>query len=346
MQMQKFKEKVLNIQFILIFFLISNFAFAEKIAVTERKMDSLLIAEEFDASASVLLKNEPEISSEISAKILEIPMNSGDVVQKGEILVKLKCDTFIQNKKAAFASFKKAESQFKYEKRRYIRAEKLKGKKSISDDAFENFSNLLEIARADLENQKARLRLSEIRVKNCNIKAPFAALVKDRILSEGDFANIGKPLMSLVQLSDVEIKADIESSQVFSLKKSKNIVFYFRDGLYAVKIRSISPIINRKNNTQEVRLRFSRDTAPIGSIGRIKWSKVGKFLPAEYLIRQGNDLGIFIIKDGLAKFVKIPDAIEGQPVLTSIPSNARIIIEGRKNVTDGSQLRIMTEYAE
>ena len=241
------------------------------------------------------------------------------------------------------AALKKATSEFKYKEKQFARAKELKNKNLISDDAFDNKLNFISIAKANLKNQRAQLKLANIKVKNCIIKSPFKALVSRRILSEGDFANVGVPLIELIQLSEIEIKSEIQNNQISSLKKSKNIYFYFQEKSYIAKIRSISPIINEKNYTREVRLEFANKSAPIGAIGRIHWKNDRQFLPAEYLVKRNNNLGVFLVENSLAKFFKIPKAIEGQPVQVNLPKNAMIITEGRQLLKNGDQIKIISE---
>jgi hypothetical protein len=79
--------------------------------------------------------------------------------------------------------------------------------------------------------------------------------------------------------------------------------------------------------------------------GRIVWSSKDQLIPAEYILRRNNQLGVMLAEDvvegvGKAKFHPLPNANEGQAVEVDLPESSAIIVKNRYRVKDGQPIKI------
>ena len=169
-----------------------------------------------------------KISPEVSGEIIELPVKEGQLVKKGDLLVKIKPDLYEASRKSADASFKsaqagmataaanlaKAEAEFK-------RNEELFNRQLISDSVFLEFKTLLELSRAQTEVAKhqaemARAALSRATedLSKTTIYAPIEGTVCKLISQVGERVvgtamMAGTEIMTVADLNVMEARVDV-----------------------------------------------------------------------------------------------------------------------------------------
>src|SRR5437870_8051762 len=129
------------------------------IAVQTEKVTRRNITETVVANGKIQPVVQVKISPEVSGEIIELPVKEGQAVKKGDLLVKIKPDSYIANVKSAEAQFlssasgkdlaqatmRKAELEFK-------RNEELLLGKLESESTFLEFKTGFEVAQAQYES--------------------------------------------------------------------------------------------------------------------------------------------------------------------------------------------------
>ena len=316
----------------------SNQLIADPVAVRTEKLGSLLTPMTFSAPATVKALNRPQLTAEVTGRILRMPIRVGETAKAGQVLVELECLVHEQKERTVLAALQRARAQVKFAAAQLQRAEGLKQKSSISQELLEQRRTELAIARADLTTQLAQKELAGIDVQRCLISAPFDAVVSQRLGSEGSLATPGTPLLELVQLSQLEVSAELRANQAQTLSGALQPVFSYQGTDYPLQLRALPPLVDERTRTREARLLFLQQGAPVGAAGRLHWTSSIRQLPGHYLVRRGDELGIFLARDGHAAFVSIPGAREGQPAIIELDDNELLITEGRQRLSDGDEI--------
>jgi len=311
---------------------------AEPIPVRTELLGQLLTPQSYSAPATVKPFNRPQLGAEVTGQILSMPVRVGDTVKQGQVLVELDCRVHEQREKTATAALERARSQLQFSQAQLARAQNLQKKSSISEELLEQRRTELAAARADLDTQSAQQELARIDVARCRIAAPFDALVSQRLGSEGSLANPGTPLLELVQLSQLEVSAELRGNQADSLSDTSGAVFSYQGMDYPLALRVLPPLVDERTRTREARLQFVADAAPVGAAGRLLWNSSTRLLPAHFLVRRDGVLGVFLANNNTAKFVALPDASEGQPAAVELPDDEQLITEGRQRVNHGDAI--------
>ena len=317
------------------------FAHAEgPIPISAQALSTLVTVQQASAPAQVTPLNRPRLSAEVSGQITQLPVRVGEVVQAGDLLVALDCTAHQARKQAATAALKRAQAQRTFAKQQLRRAQNLKRKGSVSKELLEQRRLALNTAQADVQAQQAQQGLAALEVQHCRITAPFTALLSQRLGNLGDFATPGTPLLELVQLDQLEVSADLRADQAASLADAQNIRFRYQDQEYALQVRAILPVVDARTRTRIARLTFQADSATIGAAGRLLWQSAQPLLPADYLVRRANQLGVFIVQQQQAVFVPLPQAREGQPTPVDLATDTVLVVEGRQRLQDGDSVQV------
>ena len=325
--------------------LIASTLLADAVPVTVKPLEQIWFKRQYDAPSSVVSLNTPQISAEIAAVVSSLPVKVGDIVKKGDLLVSLDCDAYRYQQQISAAAVQRSSAQLGFAKSQLSRAKNLQSKKSISEELLDQRRTELKVAQADYLTQKQNLLLADIDVENCQVKSPFNGVVSERLVSEGVYATRGLPLLTLTDLDAVEVKAALRQSDISTLKAASTIWLETLGKQFPVTLRAVVPVFDTASATAQARLVFSKAFAWPGSVGRLMWASDMSMLPAAYLSRRADKLGVFYLENNRAKFLLLKDAVEGRPAMIDLPSTTAIIVEGRQRLQHGDSVKVIKAIA-
>src|SRR5436853_3486938 len=207
------------------------------IPVTTERAIRKTIVQTVSATGKVQPETEVKISPGVAGEIIELPVEDGKAVKKGDLLVRIKPDSYkalVEQQEAAISSAKATNLQQKATMSKtehdFKRAEDLFSKKLISEqeynaaeaanDVAKNTfkSSLHEIERAQAGSSQARDQLSKT-----TIYSPIDGTVTilnsklgERIVATGQFA--GTEVMRVADLGHMEARVDVNENDVVNVK--------------------------------------------------------------------------------------------------------------------------------
>jgi HlyD family secretion protein len=207
------------------------------IPVTTEKAVRKTILQTVSATGKAQPETEVKISPEVAGEIIELPVEDGKSVKKGDLLVKIKPDSYkalLEQQEAAISAAKATNLQQKATMLKIEhdlkRAEDLFNKKLISEqeynagqaayDVAKNTyeSSLHEIERAEAGSSQARDQLSKTTVYS-PIDGTVTILnskLGERIVATGQFA--GTEVMRVADLNHMEARVDVNENDVVNVK--------------------------------------------------------------------------------------------------------------------------------
>ncbi|ATP58863.1 efflux transporter periplasmic adaptor subunit [Pedobacter ginsengisoli] len=215
--------------------------------VTIEKAADRKVIETVTASGKVQPETEVKLSSEVSGEVTELLVKEGDVVKKGQLLIKVRPDVLQSGYERAVASnntqkaqvvaaeqqLKQATANFDNTEASYKRSQELFGKKVISASEFDAakaqyLSALADIARLKAMVTSARYSLQEgganvkeagANLAKATIYAPVDGVISklsvelgDRILGTAQMA--GTEIMRISNLSSMEVNVDVNENDI------------------------------------------------------------------------------------------------------------------------------------
>src|SRR5438034_9956096 len=207
------------------------------IPVTTEKAVRRTILQIVSATGKIQPETEVKISPEVAGEIIELPVEDGIQVKKGDLLVKIKPDCYkalLEQQEAAISAAKATNLQQKATMLKsdhdFKRAEDLFSKKLISEqeynaaeaayDVAKNTyeSSLHEIERAQAGSSQARDQLSKTTIYSPNDGTVTVLNSKqgERLVATGQFA--GTEVMRVADLSHMEARVDVNENDVVNVK--------------------------------------------------------------------------------------------------------------------------------
>ena len=292
-------------------------------------LSSLAIFPQLSAPAQVLSLNDSLIASPLSATVEQILVRVGDVVEAEAELLRLECGdqrNALQQSMAGRDALKARQSFADFQ---YTRARSLVKSKNISDEQLRQRRADAGVLQAELAGAEAGVARALRNVERCRVTAPFKAVVVERSISIGEKVQPGKSLLRLLDLSELEVSAQVQASDMEALQQAKGMALLVDAHSYPLTLRSVIPALEPRSRSRELRLDFVGEAATPGSSGRLQWLKSQPHLPAEFLLRRDGQYGVFVLEQSKARFVAIEGAREGSPVVMTLPADTLIVTEGR-----------------
>jgi HlyD family secretion protein len=207
------------------------------IPVTTETAIRKTIVQTVSATGKIQPEVEVKISPEVAGEIIELPVEDGMRVKKGDLLLKIKPDSYkalLEQQEAAISAAKATNLQQKAtmlkSEHDFKRAEDLFNKKLISeqeynaaqaaDDVAKNTyeSSLHEIERAQAGSSQARDQLSKTTIYS-PIDGTITILnskLGERLVATGQFA--GTEVMRVADLGHMEGRVDVNENDVVNVK--------------------------------------------------------------------------------------------------------------------------------
>ena len=312
----------------------------EAIPVATQPLAELAVYPQRRAPASVLSDNDSRISAEVSARIIEIPVRVGEVVKKGALLARLDRTDFELALAREEAALQALRARLELADYQLSRAQTLSRKQAVSEELLKQREADLSNLRAQLAGQEVALAQAKRRLEQCTLRAPFAAVVSERLASVGELAGPGSALLQIVDNRHLEVSAQLQAALADSLPQAERPELVTPQRRYPLSLRRIVPAFDPRARTREARLQFSAERALPGSAGELVWRSQQPHLPAELLSRRDGRLGVFIVDGERAKFIPLPQAEEGRPALTALPEQTPVVTLGRFRLQDGDAVRV------
>jgi len=320
--------------------LTSTRALAEPIPVQTQRFVELAIYPQFSAPATVVSDNHSRISAEISARIHKIPVRVGDIVQKGALLVQLDNQDYELALMGNVATLSAINAKLDMAKYELQRARTLSKKQAVSEQLLKQRETDRNILQAELQAQQAATSQSQRLVDKSKLRAPFKAVVLERLGHVGELASPGTALIRIIDVDHLELSAKISNTQANNIQQHTSLAFVSASQRYAVNLRVITRALDTQARTQDARLGFAGDKPLPGATGTLVWSAKQASLPSELVSQRNGKLGVFVSQENKAHFVSLPQAETGRPATVTFGPNTAVITKGRYRLNDGDTIAI------
>lgn len=219
----------------------------EGVKVAVEKIGKRTIIETVSASGKVYPEDERKVSSDVSGEVVELLVQEGDSVRKGQVLGKVFADVLTSNRdrSASVVNQQQAqvsnieagidafEARLNQAKLAYDRQKKLFDDKVISKAEFEQAESQYLSARADLnaakqsvrgtkaavESAKADLTAANKNLSRTTIVSPMDGIVSLLAVKKGERVagnqfSLGTEIMRVADMSKIEVRVDVGENDI------------------------------------------------------------------------------------------------------------------------------------
>ena len=191
---------------------IKSLKYLVKTSVLILLMLSYAKAEVRESRALVVASQEAILSSELAARIENIAVKEMQRFKKGDLLIQFDCSLYEAQKDVVSANANSALIKLKSD-------EQMLQMRSIGK--YE-----LELSISEYEKAKSELRIAELNVERCQIKAPFDGAVEEVVVNTFETIQPQVELMKIIQTEVLELEMVVSSEWISWLKIGHPIKVY------------------------------------------------------------------------------------------------------------------------
>ncbi|MDB5228735.1 MAG: hypothetical protein JWN78_2928 [Bacteroidota bacterium] len=203
------------------------------------------------ASGKIYPEEEVKISSDVSGEIIELTVQEGDVVKKGQLLARIKPESYqanveqseaqLDNTRAQLSTAKsrivQVEAQYESAQTQFARSEGLYQKKIISKSDYETAETAVKTAKAELEAAKhsadaadftikatqAMIKEAKINLNKTTIYAPMDGIISLLNVKKGEkvvgtLQMSGTEMMRIANFENMEVRVDVSEGEITKVK--------------------------------------------------------------------------------------------------------------------------------
>lgn len=276
----------------------SNFTIVSAYIIKTENLENTIYA-----SGSIRANEEVELKPEIAGKIVQLLLNEGAQVTKGQLLVKINDADFQAQLKKLQLEFELANTQLK-------RQQELLKINGISQADFDITQNSVNTIKADMDLVQSQIAKTEIR-------APFNGVVGLKNVSEGSYISVGTSIANVLQIDPVKIDFSLSERHAALIHKGVKVVFNI-DGIdekMEGEVYAVEPKIDLNTRTIQVRAICPNRKSVIfpGSFAQIQISLKNIddaiMIPTEAVIPELRGKKVYQVKNSKAKPIMIETGV-------------------------------------
>jgi len=336
---------------------------AERVEVTVRSVGTVRAIDEAD------------LCVEVAGKVSEIHYEEGTAVAAGDLLVVIdeeraqlnvnqarsRLETLVVSVRRADAEVEQARATLENGEETFRRKEKLFAKgaetRAVLLDAKAAFEEAkaahaaAEAARAEIVAGQAEasdaLKLAQKALRDHRITAPFDGVLGERIVSIGDFLDVGQSVATLSTTDPIHVEFTVPERHREKVTAGQEVdveVDALPGKIFRGEVVFIAPTLDRATRTVKVKALFENEEKSLkaGFFCHVRLivdrAEEAAVLSEEAILPRENAFFVYVVEEGKAVLteVKKGERLEGRvQILGGVEPGDEVITAGIQKVSDG-----------
>ena len=327
------------------------------LTVTVALPESVRLPIKLAANGNIAAWQEASIGAESAGlRLTEVRANVGDVVKAGQVLATFSPDSVQADVAQARASLLEAQATALDAASNAERARSLQTSGALSAQQINQYLTLEKTAKARAEAAQAVLGAQQLRGRQTQVLAPDNGVISARTATVGSVVGSGAELFRMIRQGRLEWRAEVTSSELGRIKAGTAVsVVPASGGELQGRVRMIAPSVDPLTRSALVYVDLP------ASAGQSSQAKAGMFARGEFDLGATNALTIpqraLVVRDGFNYLYRLGEgnrvsqlkiqtgrlAGERVEVLSGLPLDARIVVNGAGFLNDGDLVRVTEE---
>jgi membrane fusion protein (multidrug efflux system) len=305
-----------------------------------------------EAPGTFLPYDETTISAEGAGPIVEIRVDEGARVTKGQVLVVQDTTKATLAVKQAEAMLAQARANFARAKADLERKQMLLDDKTIPQNQFDSFKAQYDAAAAGMDAAETALSLARQQLADLTTTAPYAGIVRERRVSLGTYARGGDALLVLMRDDPLKLQFELPEKYGSRVRTGLEVtatVAAFPGQTFSGTVRTVFPAVSVQSRAIRVeatvanadyRLKpgfFASVRVPLSSVtGSVT-------IPRSALIRREGTENVYVVRGDRAELVRVQTGTETADlveVVAGLTEEDAVIVAGGETLEPGDPVKV------
>jgi len=184
------------------------------------------------------------VKAKVSGEVRQITVREGEAVKAGQLLARIDTSDLDARLIERQGQLESAKAQVAMAEKTLQTNQKLLKQNFISQNAFDSAESNLNVTRGSVMSAQAQVRLAQNALKDAVASSPLSGIVAKRHVQPGEKVGFDTPLVTVVDLKDLELQALVPAMEIPELKLGMTVdltVDGFGERKFTGRIERISP---------------------------------------------------------------------------------------------------------
>lgn len=220
---------------------------------------------------------------EFPGQVAAVLVDVGDAVSTGQELARMDTSLLISERDQLSAQRSELEAEYETSRRNLERVRSLQAERMASEREFDELSGRVRVLEASLQRIDAALQANQVRLDKSVMRAPFPAVVAERLVDSGVVVAAGTPVVALVQNAVREVHSGVPADLAESLQAGDAVAVGNEVASSEGTVIGRGPLVDAATRSRIVRISVPGDWSP-GTLAFVSLTvpveKTGTWLPA------------------------------------------------------------------
>jgi len=321
---------------------------AEGTPVTLHRVAAVDVVDRIEATGQLLAKERAQIAAEVGGRITEILIDEGSAAEQGAAVLSIDPERRTLERDSARARVTESHAALVEQERDFERIKELQQRGVASQTQLDQTETQLKLARSRRSAAEAELGMQERALADAIVRAPFAGLIADRLVSRGEFVAPGQKLFELVSLDPIEVEfhlTEIDSSRVKIGNEVDVRVAPFPDETFGATVTIVSPTIDPRTRTLRVKAQLENADRKLrpGLFARVDLGIAKRagvaMVPEEAVLQRADGAVVFrVLPENRAerRMIEVGAHHDGMvEVVKGVGPGDLVVLRGQAGLSDG-----------
>lgn len=225
---------------------------ATQVTLAQVQSKGLALTEETVGSLESII--DPTVSAEISARVLQVLVNPGQKIKKGQVVALLDATDFNLQGQEAQSEIGRIEALIRNQQKMVERNRALVDKNFISKNALDDATTQLDALQQQLVGARGRVASISHNGAKHRVISPADGVVETQVVAKGDFVKVGDPIIKIINNRLLRAHLPFPESVASKLKPGLALELSTptSNSLVHTVIRDIKPQINEQSRAVDV----------------------------------------------------------------------------------------------
>jgi membrane fusion protein (multidrug efflux system) len=292
----------------------------------------------YHGTAALEAPNEAQVVAKTSGVLLQLLVEEGDTVKKGQVLARLDSERPALEVQRSQAMLRKLEAEL-------ARSKELFERKLVAADLYEKI-------RYDVETQRSTYDMMRLELSYTNIVAPIDGVIAQRMVKQGNLIQLNTALFRIIDTRELDAVLNVPERELATMREGLEVTMQV-DALpgktFKGLIDRVSPVVDAGSGTFRVTTKFaSQDALKPGMFGRIgviyDQRSDALTVPRTALLDDAGEAAVFAVREG--KAVRVPVTLgylsgELAEIREGLAEGESVVTAGKVTLRDGTKVEVL-----
>lgn len=209
------------------------------------RVKAQVLARAIQVSGTLMPITQAIVKSTVPGEVRRVLVREGEAVQQGAVVAEIDATDASSRLEAAQADQAERRARLAIAERNRDTNQTLLKQNFISQNAFDQLASTQQANEAAVRWSDAQVKLAQKAIEDAVVRAPISGTVAKRFVNGGERVSPEAPILSLVDLSRMELEATVPASEVAVVSHGQAVQFRvdgFGARAFAGRVERINPV--------------------------------------------------------------------------------------------------------